>query len=110
MNLDQAPKDLIRELGEAGVPLEVMKAALNTRPIGTDKRLTAPLAIRSRRARMLVAELYAWVHEGEVLVDVVDELNYLTGISQRTLSDYFAGITKKGRIREVEGRIKRAEV
>ena len=50
-DLDQAPRELVRELLEAGVPFEVIRAALDTHPVGADRRLTAPLAIRSRRAR-----------------------------------------------------------
>lgn len=108
--LEQGPRDLIRELSEANVPKQVIAGILDTRPRNTDKRLTAPLAIRSRRARVLLAELYFWSHKGGRIDDLVDELSYLMGISQRTLGDYWAAISRKGRVKGENGRVVRVEI
>lgn len=110
INLDQPPRDLVQELLEAKVSLGTIQAVKDTRPKGIDKRLTAPLAIRSRRGRIAVMELYMWVHEGELVEDLIDELSYLMGVAQRTLTDFWRGIRRKGRVREEVGQTKRVEI
>jgi len=107
LNLDQAPIELVHDLEDCGVPRITITALLDVKPLGTDKRLTAPLAIRSRRARIALAELYMWAHAGMPVEDLINDLNYLTGVSPRTLREYWEGIRRKGRIREVKGRVSR---
>ena len=108
-SLDDAPKELVRELLEAKVPWESIEAVLDVRPRSTDKRLTAPLAIRGRRGRIAIMELYGWAHPGLRLDDLVSDLNYLTGITPRTLKEYWDGIRRKGGVRELNGRVARLE-
>ena len=109
MSLSDAPKELMRELVECGIPKDVVKAVLDVRPRSGDKRLTAPLAIRSRRGRVSVMELYAWTHSGLFVEDLINDLNYLTGISPRTLREYWDGIRRQGRVRESDGRVRRLD-
>ncbi len=106
-SLEHAPMELVHDLEECGIPRVVIVTLLDVRPLGTDKRLTAPLAIRTRRARISLAELYMWAHTGMPVEDLINELNYLMGVSPRTLREYWEGIKRKGRVREVRGRVSR---
>ena len=109
ISLSDAPKELLRELVECGISIEVVKSVLDVRPRGGDKRLTAPLAIRSRRGRMAMVELYAWTKDGMFVEDMINNLNYLTGITPRTLREYWEGIKRQGRVRESDGKVRRLE-